>query len=75
MARYTDTQEIAFNALRDSRNITNTGTLTVSVWTGVEWDVADTLSPGSREYFTKGLRLKFEVSTAGYYYIEEGGNE
>lgn len=70
--RFTDTQEISFQALRESRNISNTGTLTVSVWTGNEYIEADVLTIGSREYFTQGLRLKFEISPGDYYYIERG---
>ena len=70
--RFTDTQEISFLALRESRNISNTGTLTVSVWTGNEYILTDTLSEGSREYFTQGLRLKFEITSGDYYYIERG---
>lgn len=70
--RFTDTQEISFRSLRQSRNISNVGTLTISVWTGNEYIEADTLTDGSREYFTQGLRLKFEISAGGYYYIERG---
>ena len=70
--RFTATQEISFQSLRQSRNISNTGTLTVSVWTGNEYIVTDTLSEGSREYFTQGLRLKFEITAGDYYYIERG---
>ena len=70
--RFTATQEISFQSLRQSRNISNTGTLTVSVWTGNEYVVTDTLSEGSREYFTQGLRLKFEITAGDYYYIERG---
>ena len=70
--RFTAEQEISFQSLRQSRNISNTGTLTVSVWTGNEYIVTDTLSEGSREYFTQGLRLKFEITSGDYYYIERG---
>lgn len=70
--RFTDTQEISFRSLRDTRCISNTGTLTISVWTGNEYIVADKLTAGSREYFTKALRLKFEITTGDYYYIERG---
>ena len=70
--RFTDTQEISFQSLRQSRNISNTGTLTASVWTGNEYIIADTLTAGSREYFTQGLRLRFEVTPGDYYYIERG---
>lgn len=70
--RFTDTHEQSFRSLRESRCIANVGTLTISVWTGNEYIEADVLQDGSREYFTQGLRLKFEISAGGYYYIEQG---
>ena len=71
MARYTTEQTIAFNSLRDSRSITDNGELQIRVWDTTEFILADTLTTGSCEYFTKGLRLKF-TPVSGSYYIEEG---
>jgi hypothetical protein len=71
MERYTDTQEIAFNNLRDSRAIIVDGSVVVAAWDGVAWVDTDTLSTGSYEYFTKGLRLRFTL-TGTSYSIEEG---
>lgn len=70
--RFTDTQELSFGTIRESRNVSNVGTLTVSVWTGNEFIPSDILPEGAREYFTQGLRLKFEISAGDFYYIERG---
>lgn len=72
MGRYTSTQEISFDIERESRGISANGTLTISVYTGNEWLVADTITDSTVRYFTKALRLKFEISPGGFYYIEEG---
>lgn len=73
--RFTDTFEYSFQALRDSRCISNTGTLTISLYDGDSYQVVDTLEAGAREYFTKGLRLKFEITPGDSYYIERGEKE
>lgn len=72
MGRYTDTQEKTFGIERGSRAISANGTLTISLYTGEEWEVADVITDSVVRYSTRALRLKFEISPGGFYYIEEG---
>ena len=57
--------------LRDSRAIVVSGTITVSAWDGSAYIETDTLTTGSYEYFTKGLRLLFTCAAATFW-IDEG---
>jgi hypothetical protein len=76
MARYTDTQEMAFNNLRETRAIIVTGgDLVVSSWDGLAYNEIETLVKGPYEYFTRGLRLRFVPAAGATYTIEEGGRK
>jgi hypothetical protein len=73
MARYTDTQQISFGALRETRAImVSTADLVVSAWDGLVYNEMETLVPGPYQYYTRGLRLQFVPALGGTYYIEEG---
>ena len=71
MARYTSTKKLTFGTDRDSRAIIVDGSVAVSAYDGSAFVEVDTLTSGSYEYFTKGLRLKF-VLTGASYWIDEG---
>jgi hypothetical protein len=72
MSRYTNTQEIVFNNLRDSRAIVVVGSVVVSAWDELAYVEVETLTAGSYEYFTKGLKLKFTPAALASYWIDEG---
>ena len=72
--RYTSTEVISFNALRDYRAIGTDGTLTISAYTGNEFVPAGVITNETSQVFTKALRLKFELTGGSFYYIEMGGN-
>ena len=49
------------------------GSVTVNVWDGSDWILADTLTTGSSEYFTKNTRLKITPDVGASFYIDEAG--
>ena len=70
--RFTSTEVISFNTLRDSRTVGTTGTVTMLVWTGNEYIPGGVITNDSKEVFTKGLRIKFELTSGTFYYVETG---
>ena len=60
--RFTSTEVISFNTLRDSRTVGTTGTVTMSVWTGNEYIPGGIITNDSKEVFTKGLRIKIRAN-------------
>ena len=66
MERYTSTQEIAFGDVRETRGITVKGSVVVATWDNTEFIDTDTLTTGSYEYFTQGLRLRFTLTGTSF---------
>ena len=73
MARYTTEQTLSFGDTQDSRILIVSGSVTVNVWDGSDWVLADTLTTGSSEYFTKNTRLKITPDVGASFYIDEAG--
>tara|TARA_R110002020_G_scaffold91883_1_gene222892 strand:- start:162 stop:305 length:144 start_codon:yes stop_codon:yes gene_type:complete len=44
----------------------------MSVWTGNEYIPGGTITNDSKEVFTKGLRVRFELTAGTFYYVETG---
>ncbi len=70
--RFTSTEVISFNTLRNTRAVGTTGTVTMSLWTGNEYIPSGTITNDTEEVFTKGLRIKFELTSGTFYYVETG---
>jgi len=73
MARYTVEKIFSFGDESESRAVVVDGSVDVSIWDGVSWVVADTLTTGPVEYFTKNLRLKFTPTGGASFFIDESG--
>ncbi len=72
--RYTSDEVISFNSLRDYRAVGTDGTLSLSVYTGNEFVPAGTITNETSQVFTKGLRIKFELTGGSFFYVEMGEN-
>jgi hypothetical protein len=74
MARYTTTQEIAFNDLRDERLINVNGSVAVEMWDSTEYitDVNSPLVTGSYRLFTKGAKFRFTPTGGSSFWLDEG---
>ena len=74
MARYTDTQEMAFNALRESRAVIVSGTVAIAIYDENSYIVDDRspLTSGIYEIFTQGIRVKFTPAAGASIWIDEG---
>lgn len=72
MARYTTQQEFSFSDGQDSRVLIVNGSVTVNAWDGQDWVLTDSLTTGSREYFTVNTRLQFIPEVGSSFYIDEG---
>lgn len=73
MARYTTEQTLSFGDTQDSRVLIVSGSVTVNAWDGSDWVLADTLTTGSYEYFTKNTRLKITPDVGSSFYIDRAG--
>lgn len=74
MKKYTETTAFSFNDLRDSRAVVVDGEVTLNSWDGDAWVAGETLTTGSYEVFTKGLRLQVEI-TSGTFSVDEGDHK
>ena len=75
MARYTDTQSIAFDVYPLERSLiveANGGSLVISAFDGENYVVSDTITEDSTSVlFTSGLRLQFAPADGAIYSIDE----
>lgn len=62
MKTYTEEVTIAFSNTKESRGVSCSGQLVLSVKNGNAFSVSDTLEAGSYEVFTQGLIVKFTPS-------------
>lgn len=70
--RFTEEEVISFGTLRKTRAVSTDGVVTMSLWTGNEFDPAGTISNTTEQVFTQGLRIKFELTSGTHYFIERG---
>ena len=75
MKRFTETTELSFNDLRDSRAVIVEGDVLLHSWNGIEFIAGEALTAGSYEVFTKGLRIKFELVSGSGFAVDTGENK
>lgn len=71
MATYTQETILAFNDSKVSRALIVDGSASVSAWNGVSWIATDSLVTGTYQYYTSGLKLRFEPAADSSITIQE----